>query len=58
MLLKPSNKLLAYMSHALIPRPIIANRTEFDYVGLGGATAGLTQTDFGGHGCPCYIELR
>uniref|UniRef100_A0A7S1JA91 Uncharacterized protein n=1 Tax=Eutreptiella gymnastica TaxID=73025 RepID=A0A7S1JA91_9EUGL len=55
---KPSNKLLAYLSHALIPRPIITNRTEFDYVGLTLATAGLTQSDFGGHGCPCYIELR
>ena len=54
---KPSNRLLRYFAENLIPKPIVTTPQEFDYVGLGAGPAGLTQEDFGGHGCPCYVEL-
>eukprot|EP00667_Euglena_gracilis_P009734 EG_transcript_9894 len=55
---RPSNRLLNYFAHTLIPRPIVTTRRELDFVGLADPVAGLTQEDFGGHGCPCYVVLR
>eukprot|EP01006_Ploeotia_vitrea_P066050 TRINITY_DN94256_c0_g1_i1.p1 TRINITY_DN94256_c0_g1~~TRINITY_DN94256_c0_g1_i1.p1 ORF type:complete len:471 (-),score=62.49 TRINITY_DN94256_c0_g1_i1:161-1573(-) len=55
---KPSQQLLLYIADAIIPKPIVQTQEEFDFVGLGMKSSGLKHADFGGHVCPCYVELR